>query len=422
MTLSQINKPADWPVGEWKPPADWLPLPDLVAGQQKCVALFAVFNHDSNYAAVSCVITAGYTVDWGDGSAPENFLNNQTGQHQYNFATMSNATLTSEGFKQAIITITPQSGNITAFNLSKRHTALPAILSSTSFLDVKMVGANVNSVTMVGTGPQVEHRYLKRFEYVGTSVCTTLASLFLNCTVLEVVKGTAWTGLVTTMTNMFQGCSSLRTVPLLDTHSMTVCNSMFSGCSSLTTVPLFDTHLSTNMSSMFNSCVSIKTLPLFNTSNNTTWTSFCNACTGLQSVPLWDTSKGTNFTNMFAGCISLRSIPLFDTHLGQIFSGMFSGAGLQILPALDMSGASSAANFANVFNSTLALGKSEVTGVKYTHAYINSRMSAAELNRVYTNLAASSPAGQVITVTGNPGVAGDDPSIATAKGWTVTGS
>jgi len=30
-------------------------------------------------------------------------------------------------------------------------------------------------------------------------------------------------------------------------------------------------------------------------------------------------------------------------------------------------------------------------------------------------------AGTNITVTGNYGVSGDDPTIATAKGWTVTG-
>ena len=42
------------------------------------------------------------------------------------------------------------------------------------------------------------------------------------------------------------------------------------------------------------------------------------------------------------------------------------------------------------------------------------------LDAIYTNLASGVTA-QTITVTGNWGVATDTPSIATAKGWTVTG-
>ena len=45
---------------------------------------------------------------------------------------------------------------------------------------------------------------------------------------------------------------------------------------------------------------------------------------------------------------------------------------------------------------------------------------AAALNEIYANLSANG-AGKTITVTGNYGTASDDPSIATAKGWTVTG-
>jgi hypothetical protein len=47
-------------------------------------------------------------------------------------------------------------------------------------------------------------------------------------------------------------------------------------------------------------------------------------------------------------------------------------------------------------------------------------LSATQLNAIYTNLA-SGVVSQTITVTGNWGAATDTPSIATAKGWTVTG-
>ena len=44
-----------------------------------------------------------------------------------------------------------------------------------------------------------------------------------------------------------------------------------------------------------------------------------------------------------------------------------------------------------------------------TGTYVSGGIAAIQDNRT-------------ITVTGNPGIAGDDPTIATNKGWTVTGS
>lgn len=51
-------------------------------------------------------------------------------------------------------------------------------------------------------------------------------------------------------------------------------------------------------------------------------------------------------------------------------------------------------------------------------------MGATALNELYTNLAvvgASGAGAKTLTVTGSLGTAGDNPAIATAKGWTITG-
>ena len=56
---------------------------------------------------------------------------------------------------------------------------------------------------------------------------------------------------------------------------------------------------------------------------------------------------------------------------------------------------------------------------KYTFSVANCKLGATELNEIYTNL--PTVTGQTITVSGNYGTATDDPTIATAKGWTVTG-
>jgi len=65
------------------------------------------------------------------------------------------------------------------------------------------------------------------------------------------------------------------------------------------------------------------------------------------------------------------------------------------------------------------LGSGSLSGIKITHTIASCNFSGPALNTYYTNL--GSGTGQTLTVTGNYGVTDDDPSIATAKGWTVTG-
>jgi hypothetical protein len=65
------------------------------------------------------------------------------------------------------------------------------------------------------------------------------------------------------------------------------------------------------------------------------------------------------------------------------------------------------------------LSQIKATGIKFTFSVANCKLSAAALNEIYTNLATVT--GQTITVSGNHGTNADDPTIATAKGWTVSG-
>ena len=57
--------------------------------------------------------------------------------------------------------------------------------------------------------------------------------------------------------------------------------------------------------------------------------------------------------------------------------------------------------------------------MKFTHSIGSLKLSAAQLNAYYTAL--PTVASGTLTVTGNWGTATDNPAIATAKGWTVTG-
>ena len=63
---------------------------------------------------------------------------------------------------------------------------------------------------------------------------------------------------------MFINCSSLTTIPQLDTSNVTSMSYMFNGCSSLTTILQLDTSNVTNMNSMFNGCVKMTNLSIKN--------------------------------------------------------------------------------------------------------------------------------------------------------------
>ncbi len=149
----------------------------------------------------------------------------------------------------------------------------------------------------------------------------------------------------------------------------------------------------TNMSYMFGQCYSLQSVPLFNTAACTNMSYMFYQCYSLQSVPLFNTAACTNMSYMFYQCYSLQSVPLFNT--------------------------STSTNMSFMFFSCTQLANIDATGFKVSFSVASCKLSSEALNKIYTSLATVS--GQTITVTGNYGVSGDDPSIATAKGWTVAG-
>jgi surface protein len=251
-----------------------------------------------------------------------------------------------------------------------------------------------------------------------TSAATNTSSMFSSCNSLISVP-LFNTSLVTSMSTMFSSCNSLVSVPLFDTSAVTNTSSMFNGCSSLVSVPLFDTSLVTNMSSMFSSCNSLISVPLFNTSLVTSMSTMFSGCFSLVSVPLFDTSLVTAMASMFSSCTSLVSVPLFDTSLVQFASSMFQNCpSLNSIPAFDFSSVTSG-NFNFTFSTSNSISRIEATGFNFSFSVSSCNLSSTALDEIYTNL--PTVVGQTITVSGNYGVNGDDPTIATAKGWTVSG-
>jgi hypothetical protein len=102
-------------------------------------------------------------------------------------------------------------------------------------------------------------------------------------------------------------------------------------------------------------------------------------------------------------------------------SAMFQSCNsLQNIPALNMSGVSSSANVLNFATTCVSLARAQISGMRFSFSVASSKLSAVALNEIFTGL--PTVTGQTITVTGNYGInqAEYNPTIATAKGWTVT--
>jgi surface protein len=253
-------------------------------------------------------------------------------------------------YKQALITITPQSAqNLTSANFQVRHSTL-SVAYSTGFLDMTLSGPSLTTLTFGGT--TVPHRWLERANVLTIGSVTSLANMFQNCLSLQSVP-LFNTAAVTTMSSMFFGCSSLQSVPLFNTAAVTTMASMFQSCSSLQSVPLFNTAAVTTMSSMFFGCPSLQSVPLFNTASVTNMSIMFQSCASLQSVPLFNTASVTNMSSMFNSCFSLQSVPLFNTAAVTNMSIMFFNCpSLQSVPALNTAAVTT---MASMFQSCFSL-------------------------------------------------------------------
>lgn len=469
----------------WVAPSDWITYTMPSASEQKVIGTVAVFDQDSNYFAVNMTTTdaSTYTVDWGDGTSGT-FASGTTAEKNYTFSSISSGTLTSEGYRQAIVTITPTTAGKTFATVSpsRRHSA---ITSSSKFyspwLSLAIAAPNATSITIGGTASStaVVVGLAQQIQIISSNI-TSANSLFQNCYALQdVIFNTSAT--LTSTSSMFNGCRNLRVAPFFNTASVTTMASMFNSCSALISVPLYNTVANTVMSSMFNACTSLKTVPFFNTASVTTMNSIFFGASALQSIPLWNTASVTNMSSMFYNAVSLQSVPLFNTAACTNMTSMFTGtssletipafntasvtamdgmfrfsSGITFLPALNTAAVT---NISNIFtgsstvikeiaelnlsgitslaNNLLGLGsttassaagnvtRAKITGNKWTQTFQNCSMGATQLDEMYTSLATLNPAitnisGSGTTVTVTVGVGNTSPFVV-GRSVTISG-
>jgi hypothetical protein len=296
---------------------------------------------------------------------------------------------------------------------------------------------------------------------------STMSTMFSGCSNLtSVTFATAVQNNCASMQSAFQNCIKLKTVVMpTSLNTCTNFSSTFSGCNELESITLPSTLPAvTNMNNCFDSCNTLTSITLpTNMSNCSSWGSCFIDCRNLISItmPSIISASTANFNSLVNGCISLRTLTLPTTQTSAVtsLSTMFYNAGnlttinnlgnvgsltaTPLVTASINSGPSSNANLitslsfncpfsvlsvsggaANNFNKLNSLRLLNTSAGQYTGTspQINvsfSDLGIAALNQLFTDL--PTVTSRTINITGCTGAAGCTRSIATAKGWIVTG-
>lgn len=222
---------------------------------------------------------------------------------------------------------------------------------------VKGTGGSINdyfTTTINGNNKYnfgIQH-FIKKVPIVTINNVDTMASNFYNCKYLKEIILTGDTTKTTTWANAFGSSDNLTKITFLgiDTSKATNMSQMFNQCKKLTTLPEFSTASATNLSQMFYQCNALTTLPELDTSKATNMYGMFNGCSKITEIPFYDTSLATNLSYLFSGCSLLKTIPELDTSKATDTSNMFYNCNALIsLPMLDMS---STQNITSVFYGT----------------------------------------------------------------------
>jgi hypothetical protein len=265
--------------------------------------------------------------------------------------------------------------------------------------------------------------------------------MFQSCYILESINITFGTN-TANFTNTFNNCRLLKDVTLSNTSGGTVMTQMFTNCHSLPAIPanldftscttatsmfsynyaLHDVVLNINNTSgifidqMFYSCQELRRVEITIDSTVASLSQTLRLCSSLEFAKIVGTGT-VSALRLFETCHSLKEVILSDTI--EITQGQELFETCSALRTVDGLNFGTTTSMSNAFTGNIQLSHLNMkTGPNVSFTISDACLSAEMLDDIYTSLPSASA---TITVTNNPGTATDDPSIATGKGWTVTG-
>lgn len=378
-------------------PSDWLTIPDVNAGDEAFYGLFAIFDHDSNYAKI--YHNQNYKVDWGVGAGNVSYAGNTYATQYYDFADFDNSTLTSRGYKQVVIKIYPDTGkHLEVLDVCIRD---QGPVAQTNWLDIAVagpyliyLGLNQNYGNRCGYLEQVKIEQnnidywwnsmfaycysLQNVRYIDTRNATYINGLYYNCRSLASIPDIVTNTPVDRFQDGFALCYSLRQLPWIDLSGAIYITHLHDG-SYITKHPPYNLSNNTSLYQAFWRTRYLQEIPNYNTSKALSWAYTFDGCYGLRRLPTLDATSSNNdyWDGTFRGCFNLEIIdniitsadsayknsqfnddaavtilgPGFNTVNSLNMEGMFYGlSGLKYAPAI------TAPNATNVYRAFITWG------------------------------------------------------------------
>jgi hypothetical protein len=270
--------------------------------------------------------------------------------------------------------------------------------------------------------------------------------MFHSCHTLQKGKIITSSTLSTSAYQAYTNARSMKSIDVFDVSGVTGANGryLFYDMRRLKTLPNFNFASATDLDHLARECYSLERVEITNSSLplvQDLYNSFTN-CFSLKSVTFDNIPEVLTANRIFYNCYSLKTMRItvpkatridyafynamnmeklefnapLATEASQAISGNTYGGRSRIH---DIKGDfSSAVNNEQVFLNSYALRKLRATFTNNIYLQ-NLYLTGEGLNEFYTYLPTVS--GKTINVSNNRGRLYDDPTIATAKGWTVTG-
>ena len=307
-------------------PSDWVALPTITSSDHKFVGLHTVYENSPNFCTVRCTMSSSGTflIDWGDGTTTT-AANNTYQSHSFQYTnTAFNGTISTRGYKQTIITVTPITGNITALYIYNRPNASGTTLAgvstskltryTTGWLDISLALPYCTTLSFTDVS-STENRLLEQARiYKVSDSMTSYGSLFRHCMAFRSLPVLYHGTSMNNFNYMFEYCFSLTDIPaVLDFTNIGTTNQMFQWCSSLRSVTISLPKV-TNADSMFSTCRRLKEVNITNCGagltggNRFNASSMFSSCYSLNSVTM-DNANNINYLNStFANCWNLQTV------------------------------------------------------------------------------------------------------------------
>jgi len=501
-TVEHITSPAqtirrhqEWFGNSLYGPGDrfWITAASNTSWQQRIEGTFLVYRNGNRLSAsdyrieenngnVELVLTTplpggAYSYFYGSWSWGETVIEPIKAEHRYSHNAVSAASRCSRGYRQVIVTITPQAGaNLTMLDLSPRHSSISQDDASCPWLELAIslpraqIGpslvlcgyerygtwdylGSVERIVIQDAGGATNFRWLlyyasslRVFELHRAEALEAIDGMFGNCSSLDHIRLPALPQLssasellygatalrelrlsglanITSLEGMCQDATGLERVWIEDAPRLTSTASLFQGCSNLRQVSLSGAPRVSDMSSMFAGCSTLVTAPELETAAVTTMASMFEDCTALRRVPCYDTTGVRNMGWMFSGCWALAQIPAFDTRLLESMEGMFSSCyALTTIPLLQLASVGSMSSTFSGCYALLHLPPLQVEGVSDFSGCFSScvSLSAAPLEGIrqpvsFWGCALSRSA--IVAIFQRLAVVSSNPSIDISENW-----